>query len=174
MIHVNKYSRPGKQRLSTDRIVVHYSGGPGQLAEEVKTWLAGEHRFGGYTLIVDDHQTLQLAPWDEMTPHVGGSMTALYKRLFGNPRYFSGYSIQNWHTLGICFCHPDKTGKPTEKTYQKLVNIVAMACIRYNLGVNAIDRHYDATKKDCPLYFVDNPIAWDTFKSDVKQILSMF
>lgn len=28
-------------------------------------------------------------------------------------------------------------------------------------------RHYDVTEKLCPLYYVEHPEAWDTFRADV-------
>jgi hypothetical protein len=38
---------------------------------------------------------------------------------------------------------------------------------RYNLNADHIKRHYDITKKMCPLYYVKNPNAWASLKSMV-------
>ena len=35
-------------------------------------------------------------------------------------------------------------------------------------------RHYDVTGKECPLYYVRNPEAWETFKDDVAAAMAEF
>ena len=39
----------------------------------------------------------------------------------------------------------------------------------YHLDADQVIRHYDVTGKECPLYYVRNPQAWDDFLSDLKE-----
>jgi N-acetylmuramoyl-L-alanine amidase CwlA len=172
LLPINKFSRPGKNRLLTDEIVVHYVQGPNQSARQVRKFLENRTTFGGYSYIVDDNEILQVAGIEELTPHVGGTMTEKYQWKFGRQRMHDGYSIQNWRTIGVCFCHPDTTGKPTDKTYNNLLNIVSHLCTIYKKNETHLSRHYDVTGKMCPLWFIDER-RWQTFKNDVATILSM-
>ena len=171
MLPINKYSRPGVRRISTDAIIVHFTGGPGQNAEQVRSFLEKRTSFGGYTYLVDDDGVLQLANESEMTPHVGGQMTPLFTKKFGKQRMYNGYSIQNWRTIGGSFCHPDSTGKPTDSTYNHLIGLLAQLCLTYNKGPDSLYRHYDVTGKDCPAYYVKNIVMWERLKKDVFEIL---
>lgn len=173
LVTENKFSRPNKKRLSTDEIIVHFSQGPGQTALKVRDFLEHRLSYGGYNFLVDDTNILQLTEDEEMAPHVGGKMTSLFESKFGKQRFYNGYSIQNWHTIGVCFCHPDTTGKPTDKTYANLVSVLADLCIRYNKGPDNLYRHYDVTGKDCPAYYVKNFGAWEKLKKDVGQLLRL-
>ena len=79
---------------------------------------------------------------------------------------------RNNDTIAIEVCHPDETGKFTDKTYDSLVNLVAWLCGEYNLKKEDIIRHYDVTGKNCPKYYVEHEDAWNTFKDDVFEYLN--
>jgi len=171
MLHINKKSRPGKKRLSTKKIIIHYTGGNYRSLDELEKYLAGEHRFGGYTLAVDDVGIRLFAPLDEMTPHVGGELLDDYERIFGPTKMIDGYSIQNWHTLGICYIHQNWTGEPSKETYDVLVNVVASLCRQYGLSENDVDRHFDVTGKKCPKYYSESGALWTRFRQDVRKAI---
>lgn len=42
----------------------------------------------------------------------------------------------------------------------------------YGLDETNLIRHYDVTGKLCPLYYVQNPEAWDQLKTDVGEALA--
>ena len=48
------------------------------------------------------------------------------------------------------------------------MRLVAFLCDAYDLSREDIIRHYDITGKQCPLYFVEHPDAWDAFLDDVE------
>ena len=52
-------------------------------------------------------------------------------------------------------------------TYDSLVELTAFLLGKFNLTTDNVIRHYDVTGKKCPLYYVENPDAWEQFKRDV-------
>lgn len=75
---------------------------------------------------------------------------------------------KNVDTVSIECCHPDETGKFNDETYDSLVKLTAWLCRNLGLTEKDVIRHYDATGKDCPRYFVAHEDAWKKFLSDVK------
>ena len=72
-------------------------------------------------------------------------------------------SQRNSDTLSIEVCHPDETGAFNAASYETLVRLVQWAVDTYGLERDQIIRHYDVTGKECPLYYVRNPDAWEEF-----------
>ena len=56
----------------------------------------------------------------------------------------------------------------TDATYSSVVNLTAWLCKAFKVSPDNVIRHYDVTGKLCPKWFVEDPSAWETFKSDVK------
>jgi len=79
-------------------------------------------------------------------------------------------AASNWRnkdTISIEVCHPDKSGKFNEKTYDSLVKLVTWLCNLCEFNEENIIRHYDVTGKECPVYYVKNEDEWERFKNDV-------
>ena len=75
----------------------------------------------------------------------------------------------NSYSIGIECCHPDWNGKFNDKTYQSLIELCVDICKRYKLDPQiALIRHYDVTRKQCPLYYVQHQNAWEKLKYDVS------
>lgn len=147
----NQYSRPQLELNKVNGVVVHYTGNPGSTAEgnrnyfenlrKKKTTYASSHFVVGL-----EGEIVQCIPLTEIA-------------------YCS--NNRNGDTISIECCHPDKTGKFNEDTYESMVELVAWLCGEYNLDKDQIIRHYDVTGKRCPKYFVDNEDKWEQFKEDV-------
>ena len=45
----------------------------------------------------------------------------------------------------------------------------AWLCDTAGIGRDQVIRHYDVTGKECPLYYVRNPEAWEQFKADLQE-----
>ena len=81
-------------------------------------------------------------------------------------------SQANSYSIGIECCHPDWNGKFNDKTYQSLIELCVDICKRYKLDPQkTLIRHYDVTKKQCPLYYVQHQDAWEMLKYDVSVAL---
>ena len=152
----NKYSRPQLSLDKVNGVVVHYVSNPGTTAKENRDYFnklpginQGEAtpRFASAHFIIGlEGEILQCIPLSEIA-------------------YAS--NSRNTDTVAIENCHPDKTGKFTEKTYDSLLDALTYLCIRFGLDPEKdIIRHYDVTGKLCPKYYVKNPDAWEKLKQD--------
>lgn len=162
----NKYSRPGKLLKSVSKIVVHYVQNPKTTAMQNRSFFElrkdGEFQYGSAHYIVDDNEIIRCIPDREIAYHVGANKYTHYGLDIS--------SYPNARTLGVEFCHPDITGKPTAETYNNLLDLLAYLCEDYALNpINDICTHYDITEKPCPLYYVNNSEEFEILKLDVKK-----
>jgi len=150
-IPVNPYSRPGEKLTAVNGVVVHYVGNPGTTAQQNRDYFAGlaetRDNYASSNFIVGlEGEILLCVPVDEVA-------------------YCS--NNRNSDTISIEVCHPDATGQFSEATRASVVRLVSWLKDTYQLEKDDIIRHYDVTGKECPLYYVKNPDAWEQFKTDV-------
>lgn len=155
LLTVNPYSRPGTQAEKIKNIVIHYTANPGTTArqnrnyfenlKDTKTTKASSHFIVGL-----DGEIVQCVPTREVA-------------------YAS--NDRNGDTVSIETCHKTEDGSYTKKTYRSMVQLTAWLCEKFRLTEKDLIRHYDITGKICPKYFVENEIAWEQFKQDVKTVL---
>lgn len=145
----NITARSGIELKEIKNIVVHYTGNPGTTAQNNRDY------FNKFTTTVCSHfvvglegEIIQCLPIDERS---------------------AASNHRNKDTISIEVCHPDATGKFNDVTYNSLVKITAWLCENSGLDKNDVIRHYDVTGKNCPLYFVENEEAFETFKLDVEK-----
>jgi len=155
-IEPNPYSRPGAEMKRADGIVVHYVAKPGTSAKQNLNYFDSlKNQTGDKKISASSHFMIGLE----------GEI------LQGIPIYEVAYATskeKNVDTVSIECCHPDETGKFNEATYDSLVKLTAWLCRNLGLTEKDVIRHYDATGKDCPRYFVAHEDAWKKFLSDVK------
>lgn len=157
-IRPNEFSRPGKKLERVNGIVIHYVGNPGTTAGQNRSYFdsladqTGEQKVSvSSNFIVGlEGEIIQCMPLDEVA-------------------YASNH--RNSDTISIECCHPDATGEFTSETYESMVKLTAWLCEELDLDAKDVIRHYDVTKKKCPLYFVDYTDAWKQFRADVKKEL---
>lgn len=152
LIPVDGASRRGEKLEELNSIVIHYVGNPKTTAQQNRDFYTNKDAGVSSHFVVGlEGEVIQCVPLDEKS------------------------SASNWRnrdTISIETCHPDETGKFTEKTYASLVKLTAWLCKNSNLDETKVIRHYDITEKECPIYFVKNEDAWNTFLDDVKQELA--
>jgi N-acetylmuramoyl-L-alanine amidase CwlA len=151
LLPVNKYSRPEIPLEHVNGIVVHYTGNPNTTAEQTKSYFSnlattGETYASSHFIIGMDGTILQCVPLNEEA-------------------YCS--NSRNVDTVSIECCHPDKSGKFSDKTYDSLVKLVRYLASAYRLTSDDVIRHYDVTGKLCPIYYVEHEDAWIAFKEAV-------
>lgn len=157
LLVINPYSRSGEKQGKIQKIVVHWVGNANTSAIANRNYfnnLATTHKTSAssHYIIGLNGEIIRCIPENEVAFHSGS------------------YSM-NRKSIGIEDCHPDWGGKFNDKTYNSLVELCADICRRYGLGINDIIRHYDVTGKDCPHYYVQNPIEWIDFKNKVAEKL---
>lgn len=147
MIGIFCPSRSGKKLSDVKDIVIHYVGNPGTSAAANRNYFAnGTTEVSSHFVVGLEGEVIQCLPLDE-------------KSAASNHR--------NPDTISIEVCHPDAGGKFADKTYDALVKLTAWLCRELELTEDNIIRHYDVTGKMCPVYYVENEEAWETFKADV-------
>ena len=152
LLDVNPYSRPGIESDGITGIVIHYTANPGSTAQDNRDYFNGlqysqETSASSNFVVGLDGEIIQCVPTWEVA-------------------YAS--NDRNYDTVSIEVCHPDESGKFTDKTYRSLVQLTAWLCVKFNLTADDVIRHYDVTGKNCPKYFVENEEAWAAFKENVS------
>lgn len=152
LLDINPYSRPGIETNGITGIVIHYTANPGSSAKENRDYFNGlqyshETEASSNFIIGLDGEIIQCVPTWEVA-------------------YAS--NDRNYDTVSIEVCHPDETGKFTDKTYESLIRLTAWLCVKFNLTENDVIRHYDITGKNCPKYFVEHEDAWEKFRENVS------
>ena len=155
LLSPNPYSRPQTAVTEVNNIVVHYVGNPGTSAAANRSFFqnlstAGETYASSNFIVGLEGEILQCVPVDEVA-------------------YCSSH--RNGDTVSIEVCHPDETGAFTEETMTSLIRLTAWLCHSFGLDAEDVIRHYDVTGKECPLYYVQHPDAWEAFKADVQREL---
>ena len=152
---VNEWSRPGTELESIRGVVIHYVGNPGTTARANRNYFESlssgeEGTYASSHFVVGlEGEVIQCVPLTEVA-------------------YAS--NTRNDDTVSIEVCHPDETGEFSSVTYARTVELTAWLCLQFRLKPETdVIRHYDVTGKECPLYYVRNPEAWDAFKEAVRQ-----
>lgn len=159
LLTVNQWSRPGTPLEEINGIVIHYVGNPGTTAqanrnyfESLSTGKDGTYASSHFVVGLEG-EVLLCVPLTEEA-------------------YTS--NSRNGDTVSIEVCHPDDTGEFSTVTYDRVVELTAWLCREFRLDPERdVIRHYDVTGKLCPLYYVENPEAWDAFLSDVSAELAV-
>ena len=152
-IPVNDWSRPGTPLEDINAVVIHYVGNPGTTARANRNYFASlssgkEGTYASSHFVVGlEGEVVQCVPLTEVA-------------------YAS--NTRNGDTVSIEVCHPDETGEVSPVTYGRCVELAAWLCREFKLDPETdVIRHYDVTGKECPLYYVEHPEAWERLKADV-------
>lgn len=152
-IPVNDWSRPGTPLEDINAVVIHYVGNPGTTARANRNYFASlssgkEGTYASSHFVVGlEGEVVQCVPLTEVA-------------------YAS--NTRNGDTVSIEVCHPDETGEFSPVTYGRGVELAAWLCREFKLDPETdVIRHYDVTGKECPLYYVEHPEAWERLKADV-------
>ena len=150
---VNSWSRPGEPLEEINGVVIHYVGNPDTTAQANRNYFeslsSGEEGVyaSAHFIVGLEGEVVQCIPLTEIA-------------------YAS--NSRNDDTVAIEVCHPDETGQFAPVTYDRVVELTAWLCETFRLDPAAdVIRHYDVSGKLCPLYYVENPEAWDQFLADV-------
>lgn len=154
---VNPWSRPGEALRKIRGVVIHYVGNPGTTARANRNYFQSlsSGRDGtcasSHFVVGLEGETVQCVPLTEIA-------------------YAS--NSRNDDTVSIEVCHPDGTGEFNDAAYGRCVELTAWLCRTFRLKPEEdVIRHYDVTGKECPLYYVEHPEAWEAFLTDVSAAL---
>ncbi len=138
-------------------IVVHDTGNPdkGADAERHYQYFNGGNRDSSADVFVDDHQAIKVNDWDEYyTWHCGDG--------------HGKYGITNGNSIGVEMCI--NSDGDYDRAFKRTVEVVKE--LMQTLGVDAdhVVRHYDASRKDCPMSMSGNGWErWNEFKKRITE-----
>ncbi len=152
VIDIDGVSRSGEKLSEVKDIVVHYVGNPGSSAKGNRDYFdSDQSQVSSHFVVGLEGEVLLCVPLDE-------------KSAASNHR--------NIDTISIEVCHPDETGKFTFETNVSLVRLLSYLLERFDLDTENIIRHFDVTGKQCPLYYVANPDAFQALKQEVSTYMA--
>ena len=151
IISVHSTVRTGAHLTDIKNIVIHYVGNPNTSAQNNRDYYdKPTTEVSSHFVVGLEGEIIQCVPlWE--------------KSAASNNR--------NRDTISIEVCHPDKSGKFNNVTYNSLIKLTSWLCEKFGLDEKDVIRHYDITEKICPKYYVENPEEWKEFKEDVKKEL---
>lgn len=166
-IEKNPFSRPCEKLQSVKAIIVHYTACQKASAKNIRDYFnnlknqqkTDTARSASAHFSVDDDNVIEIIPSDEVAYHVGAKQ-AQYTQL---AKSFGDRSPNNY-TIGIEMCHNDESGKISVKTLANTIILIQVLKNKFGLTSENVFRHFDITGKNCPKYFVENPIEWNNFK----------
>lgn len=148
----NPYSRPGEALTDVNNIFIHYTANKGTSAEQNRSYFenlaaTGETSASAHFVIGYDGKIIQCIPLDEIA-----------------------YAVKehNYDSVSIECCYLDESGQFTQETYQSLLALTAWLMGEYNLTTEDVLRHYDASGKLCPKYYVEQEGSWEKLLKDVE------
>lgn len=150
----NFHARVGELRIATKQIVIHYVANKNTTALQNWNYFETSGVYASSNFIVGlDGEIIQCMPINEVAYHAGNKDV-------------------NYNSIGIEVCHPDADGKFSEATYRSLIKLVSWLCKKYGISRKNVIRHYDVTKKLCPLYYAGEPGSegyrrWEELRDDI-------
>ena len=155
-----------KQRLDNDDhykgqnkieyIVIHDTGNTTDSDEANANYFVTGTRNASAHYFVDDDSITQVVKDIDGSYHVGDGRNA--------------YGINNRNSIGIEMCRVNN--KVSNKTIQNTLDLVRLLMNKYNIKLDKIVRHYDASRKNCPSSMSDSNWAmWYEFKKQIIPVI---
>lgn len=143
------------RRDSVKYIVVHYVGDGDSSAGSARRncmYFAGGNRQASAHYFIDDGNIYEYAdPSTHATWHCGDG--------------HGKYGITNQNSIGIEVCN--NGGPYTDNEVARLTWLTQKLMSDFGVPADHIVRHYDASRKECPLYYVQNPAEWDKLRAQI-------
>jgi len=171
-IPINPFSRPHVLLKEVKGIVIHWTANQYTTAHQNLSFFKGlinqklddkiKDKYAGTQFIIDWNTILQSMEMNERSYHVGA-----YNYKDGITSKIGSYP--NDYLIGIEVCFKSDSGKFEKETISNLIWLCNKIMAKYNLTINNIYRHHDITGKDCPKYYVENPIEWGKLLNEIKR-----
>lgn len=142
-------------------IVIHYTANNGDTAQGNANYFYSINRNASANYFVDENEIVQVVPDNYIAWHCGAKS------------YVHPYCRNN-NSIGIELCsRKDSNGSYyfKDEVVNNSIQLVVFLMKKYDIPVENVIRHYDVTKKLCPLPFVDTT-AWNNYIIRLKNEFS--
>lgn len=143
-------------------IVIHYSAGDKDTADNNTTYFAREKTGTSANVFIDDNGDRMSVPLDATAYHCGVDYSG------GKAPYWGKCTNKNSIGIEMCGIAKDKILDLRNKTIKNTVEYTRRLMKKYKIKVKNVIRHFDVCGKNCPAPFVKNPLAWDCFKLNLQ------
>ncbi|WP_042295270.1 N-acetylmuramoyl-L-alanine amidase [Candidatus Arthromitus sp. SFB-mouse-NL] len=150
-----KYNFSSRKGEKIKYITIHDTGNPDRGADAEAHFKLHDRADRGASAhyFVDDKQILRIIRDEDKSWHCGDG--------------HGKYGITNENSIGIEMCI--NSDGDFNKTYQNTLDLVKHLMDKYNISIDKVVRHYDASRKSCPnSWATNNWDRWDKFKSDLQ------
>lgn len=145
LAHFSNLTR-GRNR-PVDYIVLHYTAGDGDTAEDNARYYAGENRKASAHYFVDENEVVRSVREEDTAWHAGNF-------------------TMNSRSIGVELCSKkDESGAYfiPPATVKRGAELVKSLMDSYDIPAQRVIRHYDVTGKICPAPMVVDPQKWEEF-----------
>lgn len=147
---VNRTIKPSRE---IKYIVVHYTGNKGDTAYNNTKYFKTVRRGASAHYFVDETEVWQCVEDKDAAWHCGT-----------NGKYYHA-DCRNANSIGVEMCNSVSKNEAVERNTAELVRYLVK---KYKLNSDRILRHYDVTRKQCPLTMIDES-EWQKFKDNLKE-----
>lgn len=148
----------GGRRGQTKYLVVHYTAGDGDTAENNGKYFASQSVGASAHWFVDETSAVLSVPEDHIAWHCGAGTY-----IHPNCRNYNSVAVElcsRKNDQGVYYI-PEKTLENGQKLVQKLMK-------QYGISMENVLRHYDVTGKNCPAPLVEAG-AWNRFLEGIMR-----
>lgn len=151
-------SNYGGTRGKTEYLVIHYTAGDGDTAENNGVFFARETVGASAHWFVDEKEAVLSVPQDRIAWHCGGEH-------YVHPR------CRNSNSVAVELCsRKDEKGVYSipKRTVENAAELVRGLMKQYGLSADRVLRHYDVTGKKCPAPLVEAE-PWTNFLEELMR-----
>lgn len=137
-------------------IILHYVGAV-STAKNNADYFFSKYRGASAHYFIDNKEIWQVVEDNDAAWAIGAN------------KYYTEARNSNSISVEMC-CYTMKNGNinVAKEVEEKAVELVKMLMKKYNINVDHVIRHYDATRKNCPAPFVSDTERWNDFKNKLQ------
>lgn len=147
---ISRYNYSSRKGNSIKYIVLHYTGNASDSAKGNANHFNGGDRNASAHYFVDNNSIYQVVEDHNAAWSVGDG--------------YGKYGITNYNSINIEMCTSGNC-IVSDQTENNAVDLVKSLMAKYNVSVEHVVRHYDASRKVCPNWSANNWSRWSNFKN---------
>lgn len=147
---ISNYNKASRNGNSIKYLVIHDVGTKSTAKNNIDYFKGGDRQASAH-YFVDDNSIWQSVEDSLSAWHVGDG--------------YGKYGITNQNSIGVEMCLP--SGTVSAKTEANTIELAKYIMSKYNISIDRVVRHYDASRKNCPAQFnLDGKwTRWSNFKN---------